>query len=72
MQVKYKNKSRNGLLNKHEYVIKLFEPKGHIYAYTVHFIYDITAEEEMDKVMYYSSKNSINRNFDYNKWETED
>ena len=71
MEVKYKNRSRNGLINNHSYVVNVEEPKGHYYAYNFHFIYDITAQEEMDLVVNYSSMISINNNFDYDKWEIE-
>lgn len=72
MQVKYINKSMNGLKNSHEYVVKIFEPKGHNYTYTVHFIFDITDNEEMDKVMNYASEISLRQNFKFNRLELKD
>ena len=72
MEVKYKNHSRNGLINNHEYVVKIFPPKSGIYVYTIHFIYDATAQEEMDLVMNYASKISIEHNFEFDKLEIEE
>ena len=71
MEVKYKNHSRNGLTNNHEYVVKIFPPKSGTYVYTVQFIYDATAQEEMDKVMNYASMISIKHNFDFNDKDLE-
>lgn len=72
MEVKYKNHSRNGLINNHEYVIKIFPPKNKIYVYTIQFLYDITAQEEMDLELTYASQISIKHNFDFNKLEIEE
>lgn len=71
MEVKYIQKTRNGLINNHEYVIKIFPPKSGIYVYTVQFIYDATLQEEMDKVMNYASMISIKHNFDFNDKDLE-
>ena len=72
MEVKYKNHSRNGLINNHEYVVKIYPPKHGVYVYTIEFIYDSTAEEEMDLVMNYASMISIKHNFDFDKMELEE
>lgn len=72
MQVKYINKSMNGLINGHEYVVRVFEPKGHNYTYEVNFIFDITTQEEMDKVMNYASEVSLRQNFKFDRLELED
>ena len=71
MEVKYIQKTRNGLINNHEYVVKIFPPKSGIYVYTVQFIYDATLQEEMDKVMNYASMISIKHNFDFNDKDLE-
>ena len=72
MEVKYKNRSMNGLINNHEYVVKIYPPKNKIYVYNIHFLYDVTAQEEMDKIMNYASMISIKHNFDFDKLEMEE
>ena len=72
MELKYKNHSRNGLKNNHTYVVKIFPPKNTLYVYTVHFMFDVTDQEEMDLELTYASKISINQNFDYDKLEIEE
>ena len=66
MELKYKNHSRNGLKNNHTYVVKIFPPKNKTYVYTVYFLYDATEQEEMNMMMTFASKISINQTFDYN------
>lgn len=66
MQAKYKNKSRNGLRNGHEYIITISKPTGHYYVYDCHVIFDVTEQEEMDLTINYASELSINNNFKYN------
>jgi hypothetical protein len=65
MQAKYKNKSRNGLIHGHEYVVMFTKPKGQ-YVYDCHIIFDVTEQEEMDLTINYASELSINNNFKYN------
>ena len=65
MELKYINKSRNGLKNNHEYVVKIFRPKNKEYTYTMQFLYDITEQEEMDMIMNYASQISIKHNFEF-------
>ena len=72
MEMKYKNHSRNGLTNNHEYVVKIYPPKHGIYVYNVHFLYDSTTQEEMDLIMNYASMISIKHNFDFKELELED
>ena len=74
MNVKYTQKTRNGLINNHEYIVKVFPPKSGTYVYIVQFIYDVTLQEEMDKVMNYASMISIKHNFDFDdkEWEVEE
>ena len=72
MEIKYKNHSRNGITNNHEYVVKIYPPKNKIYVYTIQFLYDITAQEEMDLILHYASMISIKHNFDFNKLELEE
>ena len=72
MEMTYKNHSRNGLINKHKYLVKIFPPSKGRYVYDIHFIYDITLQEEMDMVMNYASIISIRHNFDYDKFQVED
>lgn len=72
MEVKYKNHSRNGLVNNHEYVVKIYPPKNRIYVYNIQFLYDITSQEEMDIYMPYASMISIKNNFDFKELELED
>ena len=72
MEVKYKNHSRNGLINNHEYVVKIYPPKHGVYVYTIEFIYDTTAQIEMDLVINYASMISIKHNFDFDKMELEE
>lgn len=74
MNVKYTQKTRNGLINNHEYIVKIFPPKSGTYVYIVQFIYDVTLQEEMDKVMNYASMISIKHNFDFDdkEWEVEE
>ena len=72
MEVKYKNHSRNGLINNHKYVVKIFPPKNKIYVYTIRFLFDITEQEEMDLEMNYASIISIKHNFDFKELELEE
>lgn len=71
MEAKYKNRSRNGLKNNHEYVVKFSKPSG-AYVYDAHFIYDITEKEEIDIVLNYASEKSIKNNFDIKVLRLED
>ena len=71
MELKYKNHSRNGLINNHEYVAEIYPPKRGIYVYTIKFLYDSTSHEEMNLVMNYASMISIKNNFDFNENELE-
>ena len=72
MELKYIQKSKNGLQNNHSYVAKVFSPKNRIYCYTVQFLYDITEQEEMDLVLEYASQISLKHNFQFNNLELED
>lgn len=72
MEVKYKNYSRNGLINNHEYVVKIYPPKNKIYVYSIEFLYDITAQEEMNLIINYASMISIRHNFDFDELELEE
>ena len=72
MNIKYIQKTKNNLINNHEYVVKIYPPKNKIYVYTIHFLYDITAQEEMDLEMNYASKISIRYNFDFDELEIEE
>ena len=69
MQAKYKNKSRNGLKNGHEYIIKIFKPTGHYYVYDCHVIFDVTKQEEMNLWINYASEISIKNNWEFDKLE---
>lgn len=69
MQAKYKNKSRNGLKNGHEYVIKISKPTGHYYVYDCHVIFDVTKQEETDLLINYASEVSIRNNWIIDKLE---
>lgn len=68
MQAKYKNKSRNGLKNGHEYVVKFTKPTGQ-YIYDCNVVFDITTQEEMDLVINYASEISIKNNWEFDKLE---
>lgn len=72
MELKYKNHSRNGLINNHEYVVNIYPPKNKIYVYTIRFLYDITKQEEMNLDLYYASKISIKNNFEFDNLEIEE
>ena len=72
MEIKYKNKSRNGLKNNHIYVVKIFPPKNKLYVYTIQFMYDATEQEEMDLELTYASQISIGHNFEFNELELEE
>ena len=72
MEVKYKNRSKNGLINNHEYVVKIYPPKNKVYVYIIHFLFDITKHEEMDLELTYASQISIKHNFEYDKLEIEE
>ena len=69
MQAKYKNKSRNGLRNGHEYIIQRSKPTGHYYVYDCHVIFDVTKQEEMNLWMNYASEISIKNNWEFDKLE---
>ena len=69
MQAKYKNKSRNGLRNGHEYIIKISKPTGHYYVYDCHIIFDVTKQEEMDLWINYASEISVKNNWEFDKLE---
>ena len=68
MQAKYKNKSRNGLKNGHEYVIKFSKTSGQ-YVYDCNIIYDVTEKEKMDLLVNYGSEISIKNNWEFDKLE---
>lgn len=68
MQAKYKNKSRNGLIHGHEYVVMFTKPKGQ-YVYDCHVIFDVTKQEEMDLWINYGSEVSIKNNWEFDKLE---
>lgn len=72
MELKYIQKTKNGLTNNHEYVVKIFPPKNKIYVYTIQFLYDITEQEEMDITLNYASQISIKHNFTFDKLELEE
>ena len=72
MELKYIGKTRNGLKNNHSYVVKIFPPTTRKYVYDIHFIYDITDQEELDFIMNYASMISIKYNFKFDKIELED
>ena len=72
MEIKYINRSRNGLQNNHSYVVKIFPPKNKIYVYTIQFLYDITDQEEMNLVLEYASQISLKHNFQFDNLELED
>lgn len=72
MELKYINRSKNGLKNNHSYVVKVFPPKNKIYCYTIQFLYDATDKEEMDLVLEYASQISLKHNFQFDKLELED
>lgn len=72
MELKYKNYSRNGLINNHEYVVKIYSPKNKIYVYTVQFLFDVTEQEEMDMEMTFASQTSLKHNFEFNELELEE
>lgn len=72
MELKYINRSKNGLKNNHVYVAKIFPPKNKLYVYTIQFMFDATDQEEMDLELTYASKISINQNFDYDELEIEE
>ena len=69
MQAKYKNKSRNGLRNGHEYIIKISKPTGNYYVYDCHVIFDVTKKEEMNLWINYASEMSIKNNWEFDKLE---
>ena len=69
MQAKYKNKSRNGLRNGHEYIIKISQPTGHYYVYDCHVIFDVTKQEELDILLNFASEISLRNNFEFDKLE---
>ena len=72
MELKYIGRTRNGLKNNHSYVVKIFPPATRKYVYDIHFIYDITDQEEIDLIMNYASMISIKHNFKFDKLELED
>ena len=69
MQAKYKNKSRNGLRNGHEYIIQISKPTRHYYVYDCHVIFDVTKQEEMNLWINYASEISIKNNWEFDKLE---
>ena len=69
MQAKYKNKSRNGLKNGHEYIIQISKPTGHYYVYDCHVIFDVTKQEEMNLWINYASEISVKNNWEFDKLE---
>ena len=70
MQAMYRNKSRNGLIETHEYIMKFSKPSGQ-YVYDCHIIFDVTAQEEMDLLLNFASETSIRNNFVFDKLEIE-
>lgn len=70
MQAKYKDKSRNGLKNGHEYVVKFSKPTGQ-YVYDCNVIFDITENEDMNVLLKYASQISIQYSWDIDKLEME-
>ena len=71
MELKYIQKTRNGLKNGHKYVANIYPPKNKIYVYNVHFLFDITEQEEMDLTINYASMISLKHNFEFDKIEGE-
>ena len=69
MQVKYKNKSRNGLKNGHEYIVNITKPNGNYYVYDCHIIFDVTKQEELDILLNFASEISLRNNFEFDKLE---
>ena len=72
MELKYVQKTRNGLKNNHVYVAKIFPPKNKLYVYTIQFMFDATDQEEMNLELTYASKISISQNFEYDELEIEE
>lgn len=70
MQAKYKDKSRNGLKNGHEYIVKFSKPTGQ-YVYDCNVIFDITENEDMNVLLKYASQISIQYSWDIDKLEME-
>lgn len=70
MQAKYKDKSRNGLKNGHEYIIKFSKPTGQ-YVYDCNVIFDVTENEDMNILLKYASQISIQYSWDIDKLEME-
>ena len=68
MQAKYKNRSRNGLKNGHEYIVKFSKPTGQ-YVYDCHVIFDVTKQEEIDILLNFASEISLRNNFEFDKLE---
>ena len=68
MEIKYKQKSMNGLKNNHTYIVEFSKPKRE-YTYLAHIIFDVTDKEEMDKYMNYASQISIKRYWELDKVE---
>jgi hypothetical protein len=68
MQLKYKGKTKNGLIHDHEY-IAIFTKPTRQYVYTCNILFDVTTQEEIDVVLYYASQISIEQNFDYDELE---
>lgn len=71
MQAKYKDKSRNGLKNGHEYIVKFSKPTGQ-YVYDCNVIFDVTEKEDMNILLKYASQISIQYSWDIDKLEMED
>lgn len=68
MEAVYKDKTRNGLINGHKYVIHFSKhPKQHVYDCYVKF--DIDTKEEMNVFLKFSSQVSIKNSFDIDKVE---
>ena len=71
MQVMYRNRSRNGLIETHEYIVQFGKPPGQ-YVYDCHIIFDVTTQEEMDLTLNFASEISIRNNFVFDKLEIEE
>ena len=75
MQAKYKNKSRNGLRNGHEYIIQISKPTGHYYVYDEDGYIDDYYDKWIDRDItlgYFANKQAINKWIDEHENENEE
>lgn len=68
MEALYKDKTRNGLIKGHKYIVE-FSKRPKQYVYDCYVKFDIDTKEEMNVLLKFASQISIKNSFDIDKLE---